>query len=56
MTNKERFDSSFADEVAAEWKNINWDAIQRRRFINADAEIPHEDSMTETLRKKKDDV
>jgi len=42
-------------DAANEWKNVNWDAIQRRRFANADAEIPPEDSMTEKLRDRKDD-
>lgn len=26
------------------WKNVNWDLIQRMRFMNADAEIDPEDS------------
>jgi len=26
------------------WKDVNWDLIQRMRFINADAEINPEDS------------
>jgi hypothetical protein len=26
------------------WKDVNWDLIQRMRFINADAEIDPEDS------------
>lgn len=26
------------------WKDVNWDLIQRMRFMNADAEIDPEDS------------
>ena len=26
------------------WKDVNWDLIQRMRFINADAEIDPKDS------------
>jgi len=37
------------------WKGINWDVIQRIRFMNADAEIPPEDSFTEKYRNKKAD-
>ncbi len=29
--------------IRDEWKNVNWDWIQRRRFMNADAEIDPED-------------
>jgi hypothetical protein len=29
--------------IRDEWKNINWDLIQRMRFMNADAEIDPED-------------
>ena len=25
--------------IRDEWKNVNWDLIQRMRFMNADAEI-----------------
>lgn len=30
--------------VNENWKDVNWDLIQRMRFINADAEINPEDS------------
>lgn len=29
--------------IKDEWKNVNWDLIQRMRFMNADAEIDPED-------------
>ena len=29
--------------IRDEWKNINWDLIQRMRFMNVDAEIDPED-------------
>jgi len=29
--------------IRNEWKNVNWDLIQRMRFMNADAEIDPED-------------
>ena len=29
--------------IRDEWKNVNWDLIQRMRFMNADAEIDPED-------------
>ena len=25
--------------IRDEWKNVNWDLVQRMRFMNADAEI-----------------
>ncbi len=33
-------------DIASEWKPdvVNWDLIQRMRFMNADAEIDPEDS------------
>ena len=29
--------------IRDDWKNVNWDLIQRMRFMNADAEIDPED-------------
>jgi hypothetical protein len=29
--------------IRDEWKNVNWDLIQRMRFMNVDAEIDPED-------------
>ena len=29
--------------IRDEWKNVNWDLIQRMRFMNADVEIDPED-------------
>ena len=40
-------------DIASEWKDVNWDKIQRMRFANADQEIaPPEDCFTEKLKKK----
>ena len=30
--------------IQENWKDVNWDLIQRMRFMNADAEIDPEDS------------
>lgn len=40
MTDKEK-------HTRAPERDINWDAIQRRRFANADAEIAPNDSFTQ---------
>jgi|TARA_R110000868_G_C10515534_1_gene732564 hypothetical protein len=39
-----------------DWKHINWDIIQRMRFMNADAEIPPEDSITFKKRDERDNT
>ena len=44
------------DSIASKWKpseGINWDIIQRMRFMNADAEIDPEDSYSKGKRKFK---
>lgn len=33
------------------WKDVNWDLVQRMRFMNADAEIDPEDSYSRGERK-----
>ena len=51
--NKNAFDLTDIDSIASAWKpsdGINWDIIQRMRFMNADAEIPPEDSYTDGKR------
>ena len=30
--------------IRENWKDVNWDLVQRMRFMNADAEIDPEDS------------
>lgn len=44
MTDKKDFDMTDIGGIRDEWKNVNWDLIQRMRFMNADAEIDPEDS------------
>ncbi len=44
---KEQLDMSDVGGIREKWKpsdGVNWDAIQRRRFMNADAEIDPNDS------------
>ena len=36
---KKEFDMSDLGGIRDEWKNVNWDLVQRMRFMNADAEI-----------------
>ena len=45
--NKKEFDMSDIGGIRNEWKNVNWDLIQRMRFMNADAEIDPEDGYSE---------
>lgn len=53
MNNKEEFNLSDLSDIASEWRDVNWDKIQRMRFANADQEItPPKDSFTEKLKKK----
>ena len=54
--NKKEFDmTDIGSEIASEWKNVNWDLIQRMRFMNADAEIDPEDSYSKGERKFNED-
>tara|TARA_X000000368_G_C22853182_1_gene633070 strand:+ start:647 stop:817 length:171 start_codon:yes stop_codon:yes gene_type:complete len=56
MSDKKEFDiTDIGGNIASEWKNVNWDAIQRRRFMNADAEIDPEDSYSKKWKESKDD-
>ena len=51
---KKEFDMNDMSSIAEEWKpsrGINWDLIQRMRFMNADAEIDPEDSYSTGDRK-----
>jgi len=54
MSNKKDFDMTDIDStISSTWKpssGINWDAIQRMRFMNADAEIDPEDSYSKGKR------
>ena len=43
MSDKKEFNITDIGDIASEWKNVNWDLIQRMRFMNADAEIDPED-------------
>ena len=56
MTDKREFDmTDIGGDIASEWKNVNWDLIQRMRFMNADAEIDPEDSYSKGTREFKKD-
>ena len=55
MTDKKEFDMTDIGGIASEWKNVNWDLIQRMRFMNADAEIDPEDSYSKGERKFNED-
>ena len=51
-SDKEEVISSMTDvdDISSKWKpseGINWDLIQRMRFMNADAEIAPDDNITE---------
>ena len=37
--------------IQENWKEVNWDLVQRMRFMNADAEIDPEDSYSKGERK-----
>ena len=55
---KKEFDMNDMSSIAEEWKpsrGINWDLIQRMRFMNADAEIDPEDSYSKGERKFDED-
>ena len=41
--------------VGERWREVDWDLIQRMRFMNADAEIDPEDSFSKGERKFKED-
>tara|TARA_B100001057_G_C22866975_1_gene956976 strand:- start:5494 stop:5673 length:180 start_codon:yes stop_codon:yes gene_type:complete len=46
---KEQFNLNDIESIANVWKpseGINWDIIQRMRFMNADAEIDPQDGYT----------
>ena len=53
-SDKEEFTSSMTDldDISSEWKKVDWDKIQRLRFMNADAEIDPEDSYSRKWKKK----
>ena len=58
MTDKNKKDFNMTDiggDIASEWKNVNWDLIQRMRFMNADAEIDPEDSYSKGTQKFNED-
>jgi len=41
--------------IQERWREVDWDLIQRMRFMNADAEIDPEDSFSNGKRKFKED-
>jgi hypothetical protein len=41
--------------IQENWKDVNWDLIQRMRFMNADAEIDPEDGYSKGERKLDED-
>ena len=51
--NKKKFDMTDIGDIASEWKTdtVNWDLIQRMRFMNADSEIDPEDSYSNGTQK-----
>lgn len=56
MTDKKEFDmTDIGGDIASEWKKVNWDLVQRMRFMNADAEIDPEDSYSKGDRKFNED-
>ena len=55
MSKKRQFDMSDIGDIASEWKDVNWDLVQRMRFMNADSEITPEDSYTSGERKFDED-
>tara|TARA_B100000963_G_scaffold191230_1_gene166332 strand:+ start:1410 stop:1589 length:180 start_codon:yes stop_codon:yes gene_type:complete len=53
---KENFNLNDIESIANVWKpseGINWDIIQRMRFMNADAEIDPQDGYTSGEKKFK---
>lgn len=51
---KKQFSMNDMSSISEEWKpseGINWDLIQRMRFMNIDAEIDPEDSYSKGDRK-----
>jgi hypothetical protein len=53
--NNKEFNMTDIGDIASEWKNVNWDLIQRMRFMNADAEIDPEDSYSKGEKKLDED-
>ena len=51
MSEKKQFNMSDIGDIASEWKDVNWDLVQRMRFMNADSEIAPDDSYTRGERK-----
>ena len=39
--------------VIPDWAKIDWDLIQRKRFMNWDAEVAPKDKFTKKLKKRK---
>jgi|TARA_Y100000389_G_scaffold26736_1_gene22974 hypothetical protein len=37
------------------WKDVNWDAVQRMRFMNWDAEVDPDDSFSKKWKKERDE-
>jgi len=53
MSNEKEFNMTDIGDIASEWKSVNWDLIQRMRFMNADAEIDPEDTFSPKFINKK---
>ena len=53
MSNEKEFNMTDIGDIAGEWKTdtVDWDKIQRMRFMNADAEIDPEDSYSKGTQK-----
>lgn len=57
MSNEKEFNMTDIGDIAGEWKTdtVDWDKIQRMRFMNADAEIDPEDTYSEEAKKDIDE-
>lgn len=57
--NKKEFDMTGIDsDISTKWKpsdGVNWDAIQRRRFMNWDAEVDPDDSFSKKWKKERNE-
>lgn len=42
-------------DIRENWKDVNWDAVQRMRFMNWDAEVDPDDSFSKKWKKERDE-
>ncbi len=52
MDNNKEFNMTDIGDIASEWKTdiVDWDLIQRMRFMNADHEIAPDDNFADRLK------